>query len=82
MFFDVPHHGMNMKAWQLICGDDGSEHGIQQFGLWSQELGDLANYFSELTPKFNVTSAAAPLLIGDKSPNDQVSAETFLLHVS
>lgn len=73
MFFDVPHHGMSIKAWRLICGDDGSEHGIQQFGLWSQELGDLANYFSELTPGFNVTSTAAHLLIGDNSPNDQVS---------
>lgn len=81
MFFDVPHHGMSRNAWRLICGDDGSEHGVQQFGLWSQELGDLANLFSELTPKFNVTSAAAYLFLGNSSPDDQVSTGIRWLHV-
>jgi hypothetical protein len=81
MFFDVPHHGMSMNAWRWICGDDGSEHGIRQFGLWSQELGDLANFFSELTPKFNVTSVAAHRLLGSSSPNDQVSEEIRRSHI-
>lgn len=73
MFFDVPHYGMSRDAWRLICGDDASEHGIKQFGLWSQELGDLANLFAELTSSFNITTAAAGLLLGNSSPTSQVS---------
>ncbi|KAK8241966.1 hypothetical protein HDK77DRAFT_270218 [Phyllosticta capitalensis] len=65
IFLDTPHAGISDYAWRSISRGTFSETSGGQWKLWSSVLSDLRKSFSEVSVRFNITSACASLKGGD-----------------